>query len=138
MGHHKLCELGIGVLGDVEPDKLRGEGEENGDPDHEHCDGKIILCPYRSSYARRVLRARKLRGEDSDTGKAAEYAEVEYEEELVYRCNRRHLDLAYASDHYVVDEADGVGEGVLDYDRNENCNYALIKRAVADEGVLGF
>jgi hypothetical protein len=85
-----------------------------------------------------IVCARKLSGEDSDARNTAEDAEVEDKEKLVYGCNRRHFDFSDPSDHNVVNEADGVCEGILNYDGDEDGNDSPIKRAVANKSVFNF
>lgn len=138
LAEHKVSNLGEGILRDIELEQRYGEQKEHRDTDDEHCKRKVILCSGGTSYARGIVCARKLSGEDSDTRKTAEDAEVEDKEKLVYGCNRRHFDLSDSSDHNVVNEADGIGEGVLNYNGDENGDNSLIKRAVANEGVFDF
>ena len=135
---HKVSDSGQGVLCDIELKKRYGEEQEDGYADDEHRKRKVVLCSNCSSYACAVLRARELRGEDSDSRKSAEDTKVEDEEKLINGCNRGHFDLSDSSDHNVVNEADGIGEGVLNYDWDENGDDTLIKRAVADKSFFGF
>ena len=138
MVEHKLCDLRGGILRNIELEKRNGEQKEYCCTDYEHSERQVILRSDGASYAREIVCTRKLCGEDTNTRKSAKDAKVEDEENLIYRCNRRHLDLTDPSDHNVVNEADGIGKGVLDNDRDEDGDDTLVKRAVADKCVFDF
>ena len=65
--------------------------------------------------------------------KSAEYAEHEYEYELIDDCNARHLLRADKSDHDIIQKRHEVGYYILNEDRNHYGKKPAVKRPVAYE-----
>ena len=123
----------IGSLGQIQTDQLLGEQQEHRECEHEHHDGNQPLDAEAVPDALVVLRPGKLRGKDARPRQTAEDTEIKDEEKLVDNSHRGHLKRAYAAHHDVVQQADHVGDGILNDDRHDDGDHRAVKRAVTDK-----
>ena len=119
-------------LVDELPDqRVAAEGEHRPEAQHRR-EGDIELGAEGVGHAPRIPAAVKLGREDARARKAAENAEVENKEKLVYDGDAGHGLRPYLSDHDVIQQAHKICDEVLDQNGDQNDGEPPVKGPVAD------
>ena len=101
------------MLGQVHGDQLFRDQRKHDVRHNQHHHGDDPLHAQAVAHALVILCACKLGGKYARTRKAAEYAQVEDKQELIDNCHCGHLERADTPNHHVIQQADDIGNGIL-------------------------
>ena len=129
-GIHRLQRTALFVQ--VKLHQRVAEAEQHGNPEKHDEARDVNLVAERVAYALVVSFAIELRPVDARARQGSEDAQIDDEQQLVHDGNAGHRLGADPSDHQIIEQADEVGDAVLDHDRHRDRQRFFVKFSVSD------